>query len=158
MLSLNSLTGTFCQNKLNRPWLEPASWFIRKPRCARLSGMNGLVVRTMSFTGCAQLNRKDANNRSCSCGQGCELWPCSEEGTQRSQGTWLFRWHPGPIPQMTLCSLPGPLKVTLGLQENQNKRKMSELSSSLLTSQQSPPLTPPPPSNISKEKWAQCGV
>lgn len=45
--------------------------------------MNGLVVPTMGFTGYARLNsNKDANNRSRSCGQGCELWPFTGEGTQ----------------------------------------------------------------------------
>lgn len=83
MLSLNSLHGTFCQNKLKKQWLEPTSWFIRKSRCIRLSEMNGLVVRTMGFTGCARLNsNKDANNRSRSCGQGCESPPFTGEGTQ----------------------------------------------------------------------------
>lgn len=157
MLSLNALTGTLCQNKLNRQWLEPASWFIRKPRCTRLAGMNGLVVRTKSFTGCAKLNSKDENNRSRSCGQGCELWPFPEglrgaraHGSSGGTLAQCLKW---------LCAhCRGPLTVTLGLQENQNKRKMSELSSSLHTTQQSPPLTPPPPSNISEEKWVQCRV
>lgn len=45
--------------------------------------MNRLVVRTMGLTGYARLNsNKDANNRGRSCGQGCELWPFTEEGTQ----------------------------------------------------------------------------
>lgn len=45
--------------------------------------MNGLVVGTMSFTGCARLNsNKDANNLSRLCGQGCESWPLTGEGTQ----------------------------------------------------------------------------
>jgi len=35
--------------------------------------MNGLVVHTIGFTGYSRLNsNKDANNRSRSCGQGCE--------------------------------------------------------------------------------------
>lgn len=161
MLSLNSLHGTFCQNKLKKQWLEPTSWFVRNSRCIRLSEMNGLVVRTMGFTGCARLHsNKDANNHSRLCGQGCESRPFTGEGTsyrcRRSNSQRLFRWHPCQIPQMTLCSLPMvPYK---GLQTNQNKRKMSELSSSLHTIQQSPPLTPPPPSNISKEKWVQCRI
>lgn len=116
MLSLNALTGTFCQNKLNRQWLEPASWFIRKPRCTRLAGMNGLVVRTMSFTGCAKLDSKDANNRSRSCGQGCELWPFPEglrgaraHGSSGGNLAQFLKW---------LCAhCRGPLTVTLGLQE-----------------------------------------
>lgn len=45
--------------------------------------MNGLVVRTMGFTGYARLNsNKDANNRGHSCGQGCESGPFTGEGTQ----------------------------------------------------------------------------
>lgn len=45
--------------------------------------MNGLVVRTMGFTGYARLNsNKDANNRGRSCGQGCESGPFTGEGTQ----------------------------------------------------------------------------
>lgn len=45
--------------------------------------MKGLVVRTMGLTGYARLNsNKDANNRSPSCGQGCDSRPFTGEGIQ----------------------------------------------------------------------------
>ena len=45
--------------------------------------MNGLVVHTMGFTGYSRLNsNKDANNRSRSCGQGCESPSFTGEGRQ----------------------------------------------------------------------------
>lgn len=121
--------------------------------------MNGLVVHTMGFTGYARLNsNKDANNRSRSCGQGCESWPFTGEGMQ-------VQVHEQKQMAFQVASLPDssddpvltarvPYKVTVQWQTNQNKRKMSELSSSLHTTPQSCPLTPPPP-NISKEKWVQ---
>lgn len=113
--------------------------------------MNGLVVRTMGFTGYARLNsNKDANNHSHSCGQGCESWPFTGEGTKyrcRRCSNRLFRWQPCQIPPMTLCSSPMSLAkspVTVRFQANQNKWKMSALPSSLCTTPQFPPLTPTP--------------
>lgn len=121
--------------------------------------MNRLVVHTMGSTGYARLNsNKDANNRSRSCGQGCESRPFMGEGRQvqvQGQGKkQLFRWHPCHIPRMALCSMPmSPTKLLHD--GRQTKQKMSEISSPLQTTPQSSPLTLPPPSNISKEKWVQ---
>lgn len=90
--------------------------------------MNGLVVHTMGFTGYARLNsNKDANNRSRSCGQGCESRPFMGEGRQvqvQGQGKKrLFRWHPCHIPRMALCSMPTSPKKILhdGRQTKQTK-------------------------------------
>lgn len=153
MLSLDSLNGTSCQNKLERQRLEPTSWFMRKSRCIRLAEMNGLVVRTMDRTGCARLNsNKDANNRRCSCGQGCRSWPFTGEGhghrCRRSHSKRLFRWHPCQIPQMTLPPAHGPDK---GLQTNPNKRRMSAVLSRN-------PVPSPLPQTIPKRSGYRAGL
>lgn len=120
--------------------------------------MNGLVVHTMGFTGYARLNsNKDANNRGRSCGQGCELWPFTGEGTQvqvqKEQQQMAFQVAPLPDssddPVLTTCV---PYNITA------NKPKQMENVTALQLSVYNPTiisLTPPPPSNISKEKWVQ---
>lgn len=119
--------------------------------------MNGLVVHTMGFTGYARLNsNKDANNRSCSCGQGCESRPFMGEGRQvqvQGQGKKrLFRWHPCHIPRMALCSMPTSPTVTARWQTNQTNKKC----------QRSPALCKPPynhlPSHTSSLKHFQREV
>lgn len=88
--------------------------------------MNGLVVRTMGFTGYARLNsNKDANNHSRSCGQGCESWPFTGEEMQvqvqeRKETAFQVASLPDSSddPVLTACV---PCKVTVQWQTNQNK-------------------------------------
>lgn len=129
--------------------------------------MNGLVVRTMGFTGYARLNsNKDANNHSRSCGQGCESWPFGGVGGCTGAEATATGFQMAALPDSSndpvlITRVPRKVTshpVTVRFQTNQNKRKMPTLPSSLCTIQQSPPLTHTPPSNISKEKWVQCSI
>lgn len=103
--------------------------------------MNGLVVGTMSFTGCARLNsNKDANNLSRLCGQGCESWPLTGKEhryrCRRRNSKQLFRWRPCQTPQMTLCSLP-----QVPPQRTANKPKQMKSVSTLQLSAYNPTIT-----------------
>lgn len=158
MLSLNSLHGTFCQNKLKKQWLEPTSWFVRNSRCIRLSEMNGLVVRTMGFTGCARLHsNKDANNHSRLCGQGCESPPFTGEGTQlqvqKKQQPKAFQVASLPdSSDDSVLTAHGPLQRTA------NKPKQTKNVRALQLSAYNPTITSPHTSSSLKYFQREVGT
>ena len=106
--------------------------------------MNGLVVHTMDFTGYSRLNsNKDANNRSRSCGQGCESPSFTGEGRQaqvqgqEKQTAFQVASLPDSMDDPML-NAHVPYKVTAWWQTNQTNKKC----------QRSPALCKPPHNHL----------